>query len=266
MDGEGLMGAISDVVSSVGDVIGGAVDFVGNAIDTVVSNPLEAAALIGTAIIAPELLPALGETAAGTAAAETGLATLPESVLSADAAFGAPASASLVAPEVGAAQAASASMASPSIADVFANTITHPVEASTTPITTGNEIPYDWNTINTAPNMTAVDAANAAGAAASNTPLSSQLMTGEGAVPSSSLTDNLKLPNSSQTPTQSNLNLANALKSSSFLTPQLQTYRSQNPFSFTQQQPIQGNTPNFSGQTETALGNTNLLANLLKQG
>jgi hypothetical protein len=81
------MGAVSDVVSSVGDVIGGAVDFVGNAIDTAVNNPLETAAIITAAIVAPEILPALGETAAADVAAETGLATLGESVLPASEAF-----------------------------------------------------------------------------------------------------------------------------------------------------------------------------------
>lgn len=64
------------------------------------------------------------------------------------------------------------------VSDVFANTVTHPYEVSTAPITTGNEIPYDWNTINTQPNMTAVNAANAAGAGASNTPSYVQQMTG----------------------------------------------------------------------------------------
>ena len=64
------------------------------------------------------------------------------------------------------------------VSDVFANTVTHPYEVSTAPITTGNEIPYDWNTINTQPNMTAVNAANAAGAGVSNTPSYVQQMTG----------------------------------------------------------------------------------------
>lgn len=64
------------------------------------------------------------------------------------------------------------------VSDVFADTVNQPYEASTTPITTGNEIPYDWNTINTQPNMTAVNAANAAGAGASNTPSYVQQMTG----------------------------------------------------------------------------------------
>ena len=92
------MGAVSDVVSSVGDVIGGALDTVGNVIDKAVSNPLETAAIIATAVVAPEFLPALGESAAaaegltaaeGLAAAEgaTGLATLGESVLPATEAF-----------------------------------------------------------------------------------------------------------------------------------------------------------------------------------
>lgn len=92
MDGEDIMGAVSNVVESVGNVVGGALDVVGNVIDKAVSNPLETAALITAAVVAPEFLPALGETAAaaeGVAAAEgaTGLATLGESVLPAAEAF-----------------------------------------------------------------------------------------------------------------------------------------------------------------------------------
>jgi hypothetical protein len=83
MDGEDIMGAVSDVVSSVGDVVGGALNTVGNVIDKAVSNPLETAAIIGTALVAPEFLPALGETAA----TETGLSTLGSSVLPASEAF-----------------------------------------------------------------------------------------------------------------------------------------------------------------------------------
>lgn len=123
--------------------------------------------------------PSLGaELFATEGAATTGLASLPDSVLSASEAFGAGAGSSLISPTVTVAQTASNSLISPSISDVFANTVTQPYEASTTPITTGNEIPYDWNTINTQPNMTAVNAANAAGAGASNTPLYTQQMTG----------------------------------------------------------------------------------------
>ena len=87
MDGEDIMGAVSDVVSSVGDVVGGALNTVGNVIDKAVSNPLQTAAIIATAVAAPEFLPALGESAAATEGA-TGLASLGESVLPAAEAFG----------------------------------------------------------------------------------------------------------------------------------------------------------------------------------
>ena len=86
MDGEDIMGAFSEVVESVGSVVGGALDTVGNVIDKAVSNPLETAAIIATAVAAPEFLPALGEGAAATEGA-TGLASLGESVLPASEAF-----------------------------------------------------------------------------------------------------------------------------------------------------------------------------------
>lgn len=196
------MGAVSSVVDAVGSVVGGAVDAVGNAvgsvIDAAVSNPLATAATIATAIVAPEFLPAVAETG-GTA---TGLATLPNSVATAAEAFGAPASASLIAPEVAAMQAASAPLTSASIGDVFANTPS--VLDTTTPVSTqptadlgsGGFNPID--TTNTAglssadlagtggTNMTAINAANAAGASASNTDLASQLMSGSGTPPTSS--------------------------------------------------------------------------------
>ena len=55
MDGEDIMGAFSEVVESVGSVVGGALDTVGNVIDTAVNNPLETAAIIATAVVAPEI-------------------------------------------------------------------------------------------------------------------------------------------------------------------------------------------------------------------
>lgn len=98
MDGEGIMGVVTDIVDStfdvIGDVVDTTVDVVGDVVDTTVNlagdvidyaveNPLETAAIIGGAYyLAPELL-------AGEAlAADTGLATLGDSVLSAEAAFG----------------------------------------------------------------------------------------------------------------------------------------------------------------------------------
>ena len=96
MDGEGLMGAVSSVVDTVSDVVGGAIDIVsdvGSAIDDAVNDVVPGGWVTVAAVAAPFAIPEIGaamgatEAAAGTAAAETGLATLPESVLSADAAF-----------------------------------------------------------------------------------------------------------------------------------------------------------------------------------
>ena len=96
MDGEGLMGAVSSVVDTVSDVVGGAIDIVsdvGSAIDDAVNDVVPGGWVTVAAVAAPFAIPEIGaamgatEAAAGTAAAETGLATLPESVLGADAAF-----------------------------------------------------------------------------------------------------------------------------------------------------------------------------------
>ena len=109
MDGEGLMGAFSEVVESVGEVVGGAVDIVGDigqgavdvvsdaghfiddAVNDVVPGGWGTVAAVTAATMGMPSDFGLGEAAAaeaaGTAAAETGLATLPESVLGADAAF-----------------------------------------------------------------------------------------------------------------------------------------------------------------------------------
>lgn len=96
MDGEGIMGAVSSVVDAVGDVVGGAVDVVkdaGSFIDDAVNDVVPGGWLTVAAVAAPYAIPEIGaamgatEAAGAAGAAETGLATLPESVLSADAAF-----------------------------------------------------------------------------------------------------------------------------------------------------------------------------------
>lgn len=93
------MGAVSDVVESVGDVVGGAVEaigdvgsFVDDAVNDVVPGGWATVAAVTAATMGVPTDFGLGEAAAaeaaGTAAAtETGLATLPSSVLGADAAF-----------------------------------------------------------------------------------------------------------------------------------------------------------------------------------
>ena len=90
------MGAVSSVVDTVSDVVGGAIDIVsdvGSAIDDAVNDVVPGGWVTVAAVAAPFAIPEIGaamgatEAAAGTAAAETGLATLPESVLGADAAF-----------------------------------------------------------------------------------------------------------------------------------------------------------------------------------
>ena len=129
-------------------------------------------------------LPALSEglasglAGAGAAEGATGLASLPSSVLSATEAFGAGVSPNLISPAVLGMQAASAPLTSSSIADVFGDTITNSTPEFNQPITTGNESVYNWNNVNLNPNMTAIDAANAAGAGSSNTALANQLISG----------------------------------------------------------------------------------------
>ena len=117
------MGAFSEVVESVGDFVGDTVsgigdtvtsfvedpiEFTGNVLENALDDPLKTAAIVAGSYFAPELLGELAPEALATEvaapellpvgwgsniipdvmAAETGLATLPESVLAADAAFG----------------------------------------------------------------------------------------------------------------------------------------------------------------------------------
>lgn len=87
MDGEGLMGAVSSVVDTVSDVVGGAIDVVkdaGSFIDDAVNDVVPGGwVTVGAAALGAGALGALEG-----AAAETGLATLGESVLPAAEAFG----------------------------------------------------------------------------------------------------------------------------------------------------------------------------------
>lgn len=71
----------------IGKVFSNPLGAIGDVVDTVLSNPVQALAVVATAIVAPELLPEVLPEVAGATEA-VGLATLPESVLSAEAAFG----------------------------------------------------------------------------------------------------------------------------------------------------------------------------------
>lgn len=130
----------------------------------------------------------LGPEIAALSPGATGLSTLPSSVLSAAEAFGPGVSASLISPEVAIAASGAGATNGITLADALRN-VPNPFEKTKTvldtvtpetppPTTTGTESVYDWNKINIQPNMTAVDAANSAGAIKSGTDLATQQITG----------------------------------------------------------------------------------------
>lgn len=284
MDGEGLMGAVSSVVDTVSNVVGGAIDLVkdaGSFIDDTVRDVVPGGwVTVGGAVLGASALGALESAAAAEGA--TGLASLPESVLSADAAFAT--GSELAAPAFVPSELATALSTSAPTTDylgtqALGDATTGAVGSTATPSALGEfnaanvskigiQAP-DLSTLGSLGGTAAMDVgtagltaeqlanANAAAQVGSNAQSGLGYLGGAESLPSGTagitgVTAPSTVDWSKMLQSSSGQNMANALKSSAFLTPQLQTYRSQNPFTFTQQQPIQDT--------------TNQLANLLKQG